>query len=82
MSKYKEMTDVNIIVADNLEPDWVHEDDDIETSVCSECRYCYIDDEDDRVAFCTANNWFMHGEEIYEENLDGEVCPDFEDIGY
>ena len=44
---------------------------------CIDCMFCYKADDLD-VAFCDYNKWFIRGEEMYEVNLDGEPCIDFQ----
>ena len=49
-------------------------------SYCNKCIHCYIS-ENETIAFCDYNKWFMANEDIYEENIDGEYCEDYKEVG-
>jgi len=52
----------------------------MEKSYCNKCIHCYVA-ENETIAFCDYNKWFMANEEIYEENIDGEYCEDYKEVG-
>ena len=49
-------------------------------SYCNKCIHCYIA-ENETIGFCDENKWFMANDELYEENIDGECCEDYKEVG-
>ena len=76
----EKFTNVHAIVADNLEPEWVHEEEE-ECSRCKDCKYLHIEESKGEIAFCINMELFLTKDEFEMYECDGDYCTEFEE-GY